>query len=107
ITGGPTLNLSSSQQLQSLSIASGASARVTTAKSWLELRSLSLATAAALDLNDNDLVVSYDASPNPFTEIRGWVFNGYSSVPDSGKTGVISTVGQSAGNTILALFDNA
>jgi hypothetical protein len=70
------------------------------------LGSLSIAPGAALDLNDNDLAVDYTGA-SPFTTIRQWVFDGYSASPDPSKTGIISSTGQSAGNTILALFDNA
>jgi hypothetical protein len=73
----------------------------------LYVAGLSIAPMAKLDLNDNDLVVSYGTNPNPFTTIRDYVFNGYSPAPDPGKTGIVSSTGQSAGNTILALIDNA
>src|SRR5205085_929124 len=69
--------------------------------------SLSIDPAAALDLNDNDLVMNYGTLPNPFTTIRDYVFAGYSSSPDATKTGIISSAGQTAGNTILALIDNS
>src|SRR5207247_6322675 len=58
-------------------------------------------------LNDTDLVVTYGTSSNPFSTIQPYVFNGYASSPDPSKTGIVSSTGQSAGNTILALFDNA
>src|SRR5207244_1213291 len=65
------------------------------------------AVAAKLDLNDNDLVVSYGTNASVFNDVRGLVFGGYSSSPDPGKTGIVSSTGQTAGNTILALIDNA
>src|SRR5206468_338966 len=68
---------------------------------------LTLNTSGTLDLNDNDLVVAYGGGPNPFTSIRDSVFNGYSSTPDPSKTGIISSTGQTVGNTILAMIDNA
>src|SRR5262249_38311867 len=71
------------------------------------LNKLSIAPDAKLDLNDNDLVVSYGTDANPFAQLQGYVFSGYSSVPDPSKTGIVSSTGQAAGNTILALFDNA
>src|SRR5207237_2857514 len=64
------------------------------------------APTAKLDLNDDDLIVEYSGASS-FTTIKAAVFAGYSASPDSGKTGIISTTGQSAGNTILALLDNA
>jgi hypothetical protein len=71
------------------------------------LTSLSISAGAALDLNDNDLIVDY-GGPTPFSTIQGWVFNGYSTTLDTTKTGIVSTVGQNSGGTkILALFDNA
>jgi autotransporter-associated beta strand protein len=68
------------------------------------INSLSIAGAAALDLNDNDLVVN----SGTFSSILGLVFQGYSASPDSTKTGIISTTGQGTnGTTILAVFNNA
>ncbi len=65
---------------------------------------LSIAPGATLDLNDNGLVVANGS----FSQILNWVLAGYSSSPDSSKTGIISTTGQiSNGLAILALFDNA
>jgi autotransporter-associated beta strand protein len=66
------------------------------------LNTLSVA-GAALDLNDNDLVVNNGS----FSAIQALVFQGYSGTPDSTKTGIISTTGQGTGTTILALFNNA
>jgi hypothetical protein len=68
---------------------------------------LSINPAAALDLTDNDLVVQYGTNPSSFTTIRDFVLNGYSPTPDPSKSGIISSTGQSTGNTILAVFDNA
>src|SRR5207253_3637701 len=55
----------------------------------------------------NDIVVTYGTNANPFSTIRDYVFTGYSATPDPSKVGIISSTGQSAGNTILALVDNA
>src|SRR5205823_2369235 len=71
------------------------------------INALSIAPSAALDLKDNDLVVSYGTRPSPFTQIQDYVFSGFAQTPTPGMTGIISTTGQSAGNTILALVDNA
>jgi len=69
------------------------------------LTSLSIASGAALDLNDNDLVVNGSSN---FTTVRGWVFSGFSTFPDSTKTGIVSSTSQSnGGKTILAMFDNS
>jgi hypothetical protein len=68
---------------------------------------LTVAGGAVLDLADNDLVVSYGTGANPMTTIRDYVFNGYSPTPDPSKQGIVSSAGQAAGNTILALIDNA
>src|SRR5207247_8539963 len=39
--------------------------------------------------------------------LQAYVLDGYPPTPDPSRTGIISTTGQSAGNTILALIDNA
>ncbi|HEX8521540.1 MAG TPA: PEP-CTERM sorting domain-containing protein [Tepidisphaeraceae bacterium] len=77
--------------------ASGAADRVS------YVNTLSLAAGTTLDLNDNDLVVSGMS----FGDVRNLVMAGYSDSVDTSKTGLISSKGQTAGNTILALFDNA
>jgi hypothetical protein len=70
----------------------------------LRTNTLSIDSAGALDLNDNDLVVNNGV----FSDVQALVFNGYSSTPDTTKTGIISTVGQNTGGVaILALFNNA
>src|SRR6185503_12253724 len=53
------------------------------------------------------LVVSYGTNASPFTTIQGQVINGYRSSPDPSASGIISSTGQAAGNTIHATFDNA
>jgi len=69
---------------------------------------LSIAPTAALDLNDNDLVVNYGSAPNAFARIQQLVIDGFALGPDPTKTGIISTTGQTIeGKAILALFDNA
>jgi len=68
---------------------------------------LSIAAGGKLDLNDNDLIVTYTGS-SPYTQIRDWVESGYSAIPDAAKSGITSTLGQNSnGATVLALFDNA
>ncbi len=75
--------------------------------SYLSGLTIDRTAGAALDLTDNDLVVSYSGT-SPFTTIQDLVFAGYSSTPDSTKTGIISSTGQAeGGERILALFDNA
>jgi lysophospholipase L1-like esterase len=65
------------------------------------------AAGGALDLMDNDLVLGYSGA-SPFTTIRDLVLAGYSAIPDSTKTGIISSTGQAErGERILAVFDNA
>jgi autotransporter-associated beta strand protein len=65
---------------------------------------LAIDPSAALDLNDNDLVVSNAA----FSDIQALTFSGYGTSPDTNLKGIISTVSQNTGgNTILALFNNA
>jgi fibronectin-binding autotransporter adhesin len=73
----------------------------------LRVAGLTLDPTAALDLNDNDLAVDYTGA-SVFSNIQQYVFTGFSAGPDTTKTGIISTHGQSQnGATILALFDNA
>lgn len=82
--------------------ASGADSSVTV------VTNLSIGAAGALDLNNNDLIVDYPATgPNPIVTLRNWVLQGYAPVPTTGKTGIITTVGQTFGNTLLVLFDNS
>jgi autotransporter-associated beta strand protein len=79
-----------------------------TATSASRLTDLSFTGNGTLDLNDNDLIIDYAATgPNPMVKLQNWVLQGYADSPTAGKTGIISTTGQSAGNTMLALFDNA
>ncbi len=69
------------------------------------LNTLTIGAAAALDLNDNDLVVNSGS----FSTLQGLVLGGYRAAPDSAATGIVSGTSQTvhAGTTILALFDNA
>ncbi len=71
------------------------------------LSGLSISSGAALDMNNNDLIVDYSGS-SPFTQIQAWVMSGYSSTVDTTRSGITSSASQSSGGkTILALFDNA
>src|SRR5207237_5903725 len=84
-TGGDSaLLLHTSQTLAALSLSSGAAATMDrNGSSILRAQSLSISGGGKLDLNDNDLIVSYFTNPGAFTTIRGYVFAGYSSTPDS------------------------
>jgi hypothetical protein len=63
---------------------------------------------AALDLNDNDLVVSYGTNLNPFREIHQWMIEGYRDSADPTAIGIVSSTSQgSSGIALLKLFDNA
>ncbi len=88
-----------------LTVTDGTLAIATQDTSTLRIRDLSVAPTAALDLQDNDLVVTNAA----FTDIQALVFNGFSTAPDSTRHGIISTTSQTVhqGAAILALFDNA
>ena len=69
--------------------------------------SLNLNTSGTLDLNDNDLVVSYGTAPNAFAAIQALVFSGFRASPDPSATGIVSTTAQNdSGKEILALLDN-
>jgi hypothetical protein len=96
INGGPRLTLPTSQQLQSLTIASGASAAITAGAGSLFCNTLSIASGGALDLADNDLVVNI----GDFATIQALVLNGFGNT-----AGIISST--SDGSQILALFDNS
>jgi regulation of enolase protein 1 (concanavalin A-like superfamily) len=102
---GAAVVFNATQHLGALNLAAGASATMSVnGGRFLSASALSIALTSRLDLNDNDLIVSNGS----FSVIQGLVFSGYSSTPDSAKTGIISTAGQNAGGaTILALFDNA
>jgi hypothetical protein len=69
------------------------------------VNTLSISAGAALDLNDNDLVVN----GGNFSAIQGLVLTGYRGGPDSTATGIVSTTSQTVhgGTTILAVFDNS
>jgi T5SS/PEP-CTERM-associated repeat protein len=67
------------------------------------VKSLTISPTAALDLNNNDLLVDYSGSVSPYGTIRGYLLSGL----NSGTAGIISTSAQSAHNTIDALVDNA
>ncbi|HEY1683707.1 MAG TPA: hypothetical protein VGG19_03005 [Tepidisphaeraceae bacterium] len=66
INSGPTINFAASQQFASLSIASGASAKLDAGNLVLYTQSLSLPTGASLDLTDGTLIdnsaVSYQST---------------------------------------------
>jgi hypothetical protein len=71
------------------------------------LKDLSIAPNGRFDLNDNDLIVEY-TGPSPFTQIKQWVNNGFSTTLDPNIKGIVSTTGQQGGGiAVLALFDNA
>jgi len=72
------------------------------------MNSVSVDATAALDLNDNDLVVTYGTNPNSFLSVRALVFAGFRQAPDPSATGIVSGTAQNDnGKEILALFDNA
>src|SRR5439155_9247108 len=85
-----------------LTIQNGGRVTVAPGAAAFNAATLSIQSTGALDLNDNDLIVT----TGNFIDIRALVFAGYSSTPNGTKTGIISTAGQNAGNTILALVDN-
>jgi hypothetical protein len=103
-TGG-TATFKRSQHLGAVSISSNGHVVMNTGGSnTLYANSLNITGSGNLDLNDNDLVVN-NAS---FSTIQGLVFDGYSTTPDTNKTGITSMHGQANGGVaILALFNNA
>jgi autotransporter-associated beta strand protein len=105
-TGAGTLIIGGNQQNWTCGLVVNAGKVVIPANSSgvCYLDTLTIAPSAALDLNDNDLVVNNGS----FSTIQGLVFDGYSTTPDTNLTGITSTVGQNAGGVaILALFNNA
>jgi len=108
VAAGATAVMNANQHLASLSIADGGAVNLSAnGNRYLQTQDLSIAATGKLDLNDNDLIVSYGTNANPFATVQGYVFAGYSSSPDPSKSGIVSSTGQSAGNTILAVLDNA
>ncbi|HEX8524733.1 MAG TPA: PEP-CTERM sorting domain-containing protein [Tepidisphaeraceae bacterium] len=68
------------------------------------VNTLSIATGAALDLTNNDLIVEN----GNFATIIAKRWEGYRDSPDSNATGIISSAGQTiTGAPILAVFDNS
>ncbi len=103
LASGATLNLAGDQHLESLAITGGSASLAAGGHANLYTQTLSIDSTGKLDLNDNGLVVNNGS----FTAIQNLVFSGYSASPDASKTGIVSTTGQNAGNTILLLFSNA
>jgi fibronectin-binding autotransporter adhesin len=104
-SGATTVNAGTLQITQSfrsgasLTVAGAAKAVLTRrsgAVKTLQVATLSLSPDAALDLNDNDLVVDH----GDFTTLRQLVLSGFANT-----TGITSST--SNGSQILALFDNA
>jgi hypothetical protein len=104
ITASAKVELNSQQHLAALQVNSTGS--VTSASGGtqtLYTNALSIAPGGKLDLNDNDLVVEN----GNFSTLQAQVLQGYSNVPDTTKTGIISSTSQaSAGKTLLVLFKN-
>jgi hypothetical protein len=69
------------------------------------VNTLTIGATAALDLNDNDLVVANGS----YSTLQASVFEGYRGGPDTTATGIVSSTSQNVhgGTTILALFDNS
>jgi T5SS/PEP-CTERM-associated repeat protein len=106
ISGGGAIVVPSIRQ-QSLNLTGTGRVTVSTnggTSAVARLGALTIGAGAKLDLNDNDLVVD----SGTFSTLQQLVLTGYSATPDTNKTGIISTHGQTqSGTTILALFDNA
>ncbi len=104
VNGGNVV-FQSTQHLASLAIADNALATmVANGNLYLQTAMLSIDPLGTLDLNDNDFI----AGGVPFSTVQNWIFDGYSSTPDSTRHGIISTVSQnSGGNAMLMVFDNA
>jgi hypothetical protein len=96
------------QHLAGLTIAAGASAIMNAnGNRYLQTASLSIVGSGKLDLNDNDLIVDYSGA-TPFTQVRQWVIDGYSTTINPAKSGIVSSTSQAdGGKTILAVFDTA
>jgi ELWxxDGT repeat protein len=88
-TGAPPMLFPTSQQLQSLSLAAGASAALLAGgPRHLFIRTLSMAATATLDLNDNDIILDYTGASqlaaiqdliNSARNFGDWLGNGITS----------------------------
>jgi hypothetical protein len=90
----------------SLNVAAGklAVAANGTSSGTMVVNELTVAAGAALDLNDNDLIVNN----GDFATLQGLISAGYRTSVDTAATGIISTHSQNRGGTTrLALFNNA
>jgi hypothetical protein len=103
-SGTGAVTFTGNQHLAGLNLTGSSVALQTSGNGYFQVDSMTIGASAALDLNDNDLVVNNAT----FTDLQGRVLEGYSGGPDTTKTGIVSTAGQNEGGvTILALFDNA
>jgi hypothetical protein len=94
-------------QGNALEVAAGGKVKIRangTDTGMVKLSTLSLASGAALDLNDNDLIVNN----GNYATISGLVMQGYRDSADTAANGIISSTGQTTvGSPILAVFDNS
>ena len=114
LSGAGTLTKAGAGKLTSNSVALGGlvvnagtvsvSPRAGASGKLVRISALTINPNAALDLNDNHLVVAN----GDFATIQGLVFQGYRDSADATATGIISTTGQTTlGHPILAVFDNS
>ncbi|HEX8523049.1 MAG TPA: SdrD B-like domain-containing protein [Tepidisphaeraceae bacterium] len=102
-----TVTFGASQHLAAMNLLAGASVTLgANGNRFLQTAGLAIAPTAALDLNDNDIIVEYTGA-TPFELLQQWVLQGYADSPTAGKNGIVSSTGQQAGNTILSLVDSA
>ncbi len=66
------------------------------------IKSLTISAPAHVDLTNNDLLIDYTGA-SPYMIIRGYLLSGLGD----GKSGIISSASQKAGNTIHAIVDNS
>jgi hypothetical protein len=66
------------------------------------LKALSIGTAGRLDLDNNDLLITYTGM-TPYPTIRDYIIKGLTF----NTAGIISSAAQTAGNTVHAVVDNA
>ncbi len=100
VTGGPTVTIPTSQRFASLSIANGASVVATAASnSVLVAGTLSIGAQGALDLNDNDMLVTVTSMPT----IESYLSSAYHFGGWNGAGGIFSTTAKDSGQNITRL----
>jgi hypothetical protein len=103
-TGTASAIFNSGTRIGAFTIGTGGSAAVAKNAGILQVDSLGVAAGGKLDLNNNDVVVNTGSA----AALQALAFTGYSETVNAGKTGIISTAGQTSGLSPIHVFiDNA